>query len=73
VVTVVTVVNNVTVEAVVTMVTNVTGVTVVADVTMVTYGIFYAGSYAGAVVGMPLSGLLTGSLGWEAPFYVYGK
>ena len=55
------------------MVTNVTGVTVVADVTMVTYGIFYAGSYAGAVVGMPLSGLLTGSLGWEAPFYVYGK
>jgi len=32
-----------------------------------------AGSYAGAVLGMPLSGILTDYWGWEACFYVYGK
>ena len=31
------------------------------------------GSYAGAVVGMPLSGILTDYLGWQACFYFYGK
>ncbi|KAK2726558.1 vesicular glutamate transporter 1-like [Artemia franciscana] len=32
----------------------------------------FCGSYAGAVVGMPLGGWLTGLLGWQAPFYFYG-
>ena len=31
------------------------------------------GSYAGAVVGLPMSGLLTEWLGWETCFYFYGK
>ncbi|KAF0766328.1 vesicular glutamate transporter 1-like [Aphis craccivora] len=30
------------------------------------------GSYAGVVVGMPLSGTLIDWFSWEAPFYVYG-
>jgi ACS family sodium-dependent inorganic phosphate cotransporter-like MFS transporter 6/7/8 len=33
----------------------------------------FCGSYAGVVLGMPLSGLLTGGISWEAPFYFYGK
>lgn len=33
----------------------------------------FSGSYAGAVVGMPLSGLLTNNFGWPAGFYVFGK
>nr|CAG4650107.1 EOG090X04X8 [Sida crystallina] len=32
----------------------------------------FCGSYAGAVVGMPLSGWLTDGLSWQAPFYFYG-
>lgn len=32
----------------------------------------FCGSYAGAVVGMPLSGWLTRACGWEACFYFYG-
>ncbi|CAB3380348.1 Hypothetical predicted protein [Cloeon dipterum] len=32
----------------------------------------FCGSYAGVVLGMPLSGLLTAVLGWQAPFYFYG-
>lgn len=31
------------------------------------------GSYAGAVVGMPVSGILTDVIGWEACFYFYGE
>ncbi|KAL0267539.1 UNVERIFIED_CONTAM: hypothetical protein PYX00_009784 [Menopon gallinae] len=34
--------------------------------------IAFSGSYAGVVLGMPLSGLLTGGIGWQAPFYFYG-
>jgi len=30
------------------------------------------GSYAGAVLGMPLSGIMTDYAGWEACFYFYG-
>lgn len=33
----------------------------------------FCGSYAGAVVGLPMSGMLTKWLGWEACFYFYGK
>ncbi|GFY38916.1 vesicular glutamate transporter 1 [Trichonephila inaurata madagascariensis] len=33
----------------------------------------FCGSYAGAVVGMPLSGFLTDMAGWQACFYFYGK
>ncbi|XP_014244679.1 vesicular glutamate transporter 1-like [Cimex lectularius] len=32
----------------------------------------FCGSYAGVVLGMPLSGVLTASIGWQAPFYFYG-
>ncbi|XP_067010159.1 vesicular glutamate transporter 1 isoform X2 [Anabrus simplex] len=32
----------------------------------------FSGSYAGVVLGMPLSGLLTGGISWQAPFYFYG-
>nr|CAD7451867.1 unnamed protein product [Timema tahoe] len=32
----------------------------------------FCGSYAGVVLGMPLSGLLTGGISWQAPFYFYG-
>ncbi|GFR16013.1 vesicular glutamate transporter 2.2 [Trichonephila clavata] len=32
----------------------------------------FCGSYAGAVVGMPLSGFLTDIAGWQACFYFYG-
>ncbi|XP_063822542.1 vesicular glutamate transporter 1 [Ostrinia nubilalis] len=32
----------------------------------------FCGTYAGIVVGMPLSGLLTDYISWEAPFYFYG-
>ena len=31
------------------------------------------GSYAGAVLGMPLSGILTDYMGWESCFYFYGQ
>lgn len=33
----------------------------------------FCGSYAGIVLGMPLSGLLTAQISWKAPFYFYGK
>lgn len=32
----------------------------------------FCGSYAGAVVGLPMSGFLTGTFGWEYCFYFYG-
>lgn len=32
----------------------------------------FCGSYAGAVVGLPMSGFLTEVLGWETCFYFYG-
>ncbi|XP_023227716.1 vesicular glutamate transporter 1-like [Centruroides sculpturatus] len=32
----------------------------------------FCGSYAGAVVGMPLCGMLTDYVGWQACFYFYG-
>ncbi|XP_022250533.1 vesicular glutamate transporter 1-like isoform X2 [Limulus polyphemus] len=32
----------------------------------------FCGSYAGAVIGMPLSGILTDYIGWQACFYFYG-
>ena len=31
------------------------------------------GSYAGAVLGIPLSGILTEYLNWQVAFYFYGK
>ncbi|XP_050409086.2 vesicular glutamate transporter 2 [Patella vulgata] len=34
--------------------------------------ISFCGSYAGAVLGMPLSGVLTQYLGWQSGFYVFG-
>ncbi|CAM1295990.1 SLC17A6 (predicted) [Pycnogonum litorale] len=34
--------------------------------------IAFCGSYAGAVVGMPLSGILTTYCGWQSSFYFYG-
>lgn len=34
--------------------------------------IILAGSYAGAAVGLPLSGILADHIAWNAPFYVYG-
>ncbi|XP_047002784.1 vesicular glutamate transporter 1 [Schistocerca americana] len=32
----------------------------------------FCGSYAGVVLGMPLSGMLAGGISWQAPFYFYG-
>lgn len=32
----------------------------------------FSGSYAGVVLGMPMSGILTGWISWQAPFYFYG-
>ncbi|CAO1352353.1 unnamed protein product [Diamesa hyperborea] len=32
----------------------------------------FSGSYAGIVIGMPMSGILTGWIGWQAAFYFYG-
>ncbi|XP_048480339.1 vesicular glutamate transporter 1 [Plutella xylostella] len=32
----------------------------------------FCGTYAGIVIGMPLSGLLTDYMAWQAPFYFYG-
>lgn len=32
----------------------------------------FSGSYAGVVVGLPLSGLLADAIGYQAPFYAYG-
>lgn len=34
--------------------------------------ISFCGSYAGAVLGMPLSGILTKHFGWQTGFYVFG-
>ncbi|KAK3576150.1 hypothetical protein CHS0354_016309 [Potamilus streckersoni] len=34
--------------------------------------IAFCGSYAGAVLGMPLSGILTKQFGWQSGFYVFG-
>lgn len=33
----------------------------------------FAGSYAGAVLGLPLSAWLVSYVGWSAPFYTYGR
>ncbi|CAH8569141.1 unnamed protein product [Dicrocoelium dendriticum] len=35
--------------------------------------IAFCGSYAGAVFGLSLSGLLAEKLGWQSPFYFYGN
>ncbi|XP_067937662.1 vesicular glutamate transporter 1-like [Watersipora subatra] len=35
--------------------------------------IAFCGSYAGAVIGLPLSSILTQYLGWESCFYFYGS
>lgn len=32
----------------------------------------FSGSYAGVVVGLPMSGLLADAIGYQAPFYAYG-
>lgn len=32
----------------------------------------FSGSYAGVVIGMPMSGILTGWISWQAAFYFYG-
>ncbi|XP_046962471.1 vesicular glutamate transporter 1 [Vanessa cardui] len=32
----------------------------------------FCGTYAGIVIGMPLSGLLTDYISWQTPFYFYG-
>lgn len=32
----------------------------------------FSGSYAGVVIGMPISGMLTGWISWKAAFYFYG-
>lgn len=34
---------------------------------------YVVGSYAGAVVAMPLAGVLVQYTGWSSVFYVYGK
>lgn len=31
----------------------------------------FSGSYAGVVIGLPMSGLLAGYVSWQAPFYFY--
>lgn len=33
----------------------------------------FAGSYAGAVFGLPLSAMLVSYINWSAPFYIYGN
>lgn len=33
----------------------------------------FPGSYAGAVIAMPLAGLLVQYVGWSSVFYIYGK
>ena len=45
---------------------------VVVDYTRAAYCVCVVGSYAGAVLGMPLSGIMTDYAGWEACFYLYG-
>lgn len=35
--------------------------------------ISFTGSYAGAVLGLPLSGIMTERIGWESSFYFYGE
>ena len=32
----------------------------------------FCGSYGGAVLGMPISGILADKVGWYAPYYFYG-
>lgn len=32
-----------------------------------------AGSYAGAVIAMPLAGILVQYIGWSSVFYIYGE
>jgi ACS family sodium-dependent inorganic phosphate cotransporter-like MFS transporter 6/7/8 len=34
--------------------------------------ISFTGSYAGAVLGLPLSGLMTERINWQSSFYFYG-
>lgn len=33
----------------------------------------FAGTYAGTIVAMPVSGILANKLGWESCFYVFGN
>lgn len=33
----------------------------------------FPGSYAGAVIAMPLAGVLVQYIGWSSVFYVYGQ
>lgn len=40
---------------------------------LIVLNIVDAGSYAGAVLGMPLSGIMTDYMGWESCFYFYGR
>ncbi len=35
--------------------------------------LYVVGSYAGAVIAMPLAGVLVQYTGWSSVFYVYGK
>jgi ACS family sodium-dependent inorganic phosphate cotransporter-like MFS transporter 6/7/8 len=35
--------------------------------------ISFTGSYAGAVLGLPLSGIMTERISWESSFYFYGE
>ncbi len=37
------------------------------------FSTFFLGSYAGAVIAMPLAGILVQYSGWSSVFYVYGK
>lgn len=37
------------------------------------FPLFFLGSYAGAVIAMPLAGILVQYSGWSSVFYVYGK
>lgn len=37
------------------------------------WSVFSSGSYAGAVVAMPLAGVLVQYIGWSSVFYIYGE
>ena len=43
------------------------------SISIITMCFFPAGSYAGAVLGMPLAGLLTEYAGWNSVFYCFGE
>lgn len=38
----------------------------------ISFLLLFLGSYAGAVVAMPLAGILVQYIGWPSVFYVYG-